>query len=147
MQIREKSTKVLCIRTEYLPEKKRTHGRTIASQDAYLSTVTDEVREKLTGEEVEELEAWLNKRTERWSADSRKMYLFGVDRWMAAAADALDDESARENLSSDQADKMWQAHERLSKALRRHGYRKPKRAPAKKRRRDDQPGLPLHEKG
>lgn len=146
MQVREKGRKVLCIRTEYVPEKKRTYGRTVASQESYLSSVSEEVRQKLTADEVRELEEWLTRRSEKESADRMKIHLSSVARWMEQAAIALDDDSARSGLSSEQADAIWQAHEKLSKALRRHGYRKPKSAPKKPRRREDQPGLPFDDR-
>lgn len=143
MQIREKGRKVLCIRTEYVPEKKRTYGRTVARQESFLSTVSDEVRHKLTADEAKELADWLAKRAEKQSADMRKLHLSGVARWMDLATEALDDDGILDGLSGEQADAIWQAHERLSKALRRQGYRKPARTPKKPRRREDQPGLPF----
>lgn len=146
MQIREKGRKVLCIRTEYVPEKKRTYGRTVASQSAHLSTVTKEVRQQLTKEEVDELEEWLSRREETRRVGSLDTRLSMIAMWMRSAADALDVDSIREGLSTEEADAIWQAHEMLSKSLRRHGFKKPK-TPAKPRQlaADDQPGLPLGE--
>lgn len=146
MQIREKGRKVLCIRTEYVPEKKRTYGRTVARQPAHLSTVTKEVRQQLTKEEVDELEEWLSKRAESRAVDSLDIRLSFVASYMTSAADALEVDSLREGLSTEQADAIWQAHERLSKALRRHGFRKPKtQAKPRHKAADDQPGLPLED--
>lgn len=142
MQIREKGRKVLCIRTEYVPEKKRTFGRTVASQESYLSTVSEEVRQQLTKEEVDELEEWLSKREESKRVDSLTIRLSMIASWMGSAADALDVDSIREGLSTEQADEIWQTHERLSKSLRRHGFKKPKSA-AKPRRNEQQSSLPL----
>lgn len=143
MQIREKGRKVLCIRTEYVPEKKRTYGRTVASQEKYLSTVTNEVRQQLTNEEVDQLEEWLKDRASRQAADRQASSLSLIAGWMDQAAAALDNDSLVSGLSDEQADEIWHAHERLSKALRRGGYRKPKSAPKPARRTDDQPALPL----
>ena len=144
MQIREKGRKVLCIRTEYVPEKKRTFGRTVASQESFLSTVSEEVRQQLTKKEVEQLQEWLSEREKAREVDSLKTRLSMVDRWMESAADALEVDDLREGLSADQADAIWQAHERLSKALRRHGFKKPQK-PAKPRhkRAEQQSDLPL----
>lgn len=144
MQIREKGRKVLCIRTEYVPEKKRTFGRTVASQESFLSTVSDEVRQQLTKEEVDQLQEWLSERDKAREVDSLKTRLSMVGRWMESAADALEVDDLREGLSADQADAIWEAHERLSKALRRHGFKKPQK-PAKPRqkRSEQQSDLPL----
>ena len=141
MQIREKGKKVVCIRTEYVPEKKRTFGRTVASQPSYMSTVSEEVRQQLSKEEVDSLEKWLSDRAESRAVDSLDIRLSFVASYMASAADALEVDSLREGLSKEQADAIWQAHERLSKALRRHGFKKPK-APAKPRA-EQQSSLPL----
>jgi len=141
MQIREKGRKVLCIRTEYVPEKKRTFGRTVASQESYLSTVSKEVRQQLSEEEVDQLKKWLSEREANEAVDSLERKLSIVASVMTGAADALEVDSIREGLSAEQADAIWQAHERLSKALRRHGFKKPK-APAKPRA-EQQSSLPL----
>jgi len=143
MQIREKGRKVLCIRTEYVPEKKRTFGRTVASQNSYLSTVSEEVRQQLTKEEVDQLSNWLARREEERSVTSLKASLLCIAKWMDEAADALEVDGLREGLSTDNSDAIWQSHERLSKALRRHGFKKPQK-PAKPRQRSEQQSdLPL----
>jgi len=96
MQFREKGLKVLCIRSRYVPEKKRTVGDTVASQHISLSTVTNEVRQQLSNEEVDELQAWLSNRhaaelAERNNRNLRILHLFLND-----AADALDDSAVLE---------------------------------------------------
>lgn len=145
MQIREKGRQVLCIRTEYVPEKKRTYGRTVARQDKSLSTVSDEVRQQLTSEEVDQLSAWLSERQAQRAEARLSGSLQFIAAWMGEAADALEVDSLREGLSSEQADAIWQAHERLSKALRRHGFKKPAkpRQESPQKAREGQPGLDL----
>ena len=144
MQIREKGRKVLCIRTEYVPEKKRTFGRTVASQPSYMSTVSEKVRQQISKEEVDELKEWLSRREEKRDADRLKTALSTVALWMGEAADALDVDSMREGLSTEKADDIWQTHERLSKALRRHGFKKPKAlAKPRDKRSEQQSDLPL----
>lgn len=146
MQIREKGRKVLCIRTEYVPEKKRTFGRTVASQESFLSTISDEVRQQLTREEVDQLQEWLSERDKAREVDSLETRLSMVGRWMESAADALEVDSIKKGLSADQADAIWQSHERLSKALRRHGFKKPQKPAAAKqprKRAEQQSSLPL----
>lgn len=147
MQIREKGRKILCIRTEYVPEKKRTYGRTIASQESSLSTVSDEVRQQLTNDEVDHLEKWLLERAESKRIDSLLYHLRMITYDIDAVVEALEVDSLRDRLSKEQADKIWLAHERLSKSLRRHKFPKPKtpKKPRPKPENDDQPGLPLDE--
>lgn len=142
MQIREKGRKVLCIRTEYVPEKKRTFGKTVASQPTHLSTVSEEVRQQLTKEEVDSLEKWLSEREESKTADRLHNRLSIAASVMSGAADALEVDSLRESLSREDADAIWQAHEQLSKALRRHGFKKPAK-PTAKQRVEQQSSLPL----
>ena len=71
MQIREKGKKILCIRTEYKPELKRTVGVTVASFDKWLSTAPESVCQQLTKEEVDQLSKWLSERTENQSVDCK----------------------------------------------------------------------------
>lgn len=147
MQIREKGQKVLCIRTEYVPEKKRTYGRTVASQESFLSTVSEEVCQQLTDEEVDQLEKWLFERDESKRLDRLSTGLSTIAYRMDNAAKALEVDSIRDGLSTEQVDKIWLAHERLSKSLRRHKFAKPKK-PAKPRPQpvnNNQQGLPLDE--
>lgn len=137
MQIREKGRKVLCIRTEYVPEKKRTYGRTVASQESYLSTVSEEVRRLLSDEEVDELEKWLSDREERRSVESLKLSLSHVRHTVSRAADALSVDELKESLSSEQADEIWLALDKMSKAMRKAGFKKPKPEPKKPTRGED----------
>jgi len=62
MQFRDKGKSVLCIRTEYDKEKKRTFGRTIARQDSSLSIITPEVEQELTRDEFNQFKGWLHER-------------------------------------------------------------------------------------
>lgn len=144
MQIREKGQKVLCIRTAYVPEKKRTVGVTVASQRKGMSTVSDEVRQRLEKEEVEQLEKWLSKRSEKTKADRLRFSLLVVNQYMKDAAEALNVDGLDHGLSQEQAADIWTAHETLSKALRRNGFKKPaKEKQAKKQSVDNQNGLPF----
>jgi hypothetical protein len=109
-----------------------------------MSTVSDEVREALTPEEADQLQEWLDQRAAERAATRLSTSLDFVATWMGEAADALDDDSLRKGLSSDRADAIWQAHERLSKALRRHGFKKPQKPAQQRKQRPEQQGdLPL----
>lgn len=144
MQIREKGKKLLCIRTVYVPEKKRTVGVTVASQESYLSTVSEKVSQQLTKEEVDQLTEWLAKRAENDTVNRLKFSLSYVAPRMGEAAEALTVNGLKEGLSEQQAAEIWQAHERLAKALRKAGFKKPKGQTAKKAV-DNHPDLPFDE--
>jgi uncharacterized protein YwgA len=96
MQIREKGNKVLLIRTEYIPEKKRTVGKTIASQKRSLSTVSEEVASVLTAEEVEQLELWLSERTKSKSVESANNSLYCATYSIKRIGDAVKSEGTTE---------------------------------------------------
>lgn len=125
MQIREKGKKILCIRTEYRPEIKRTVGVTVASFDKYLSTAPESVCQQLTKEEVDQLKSWLSERTENQSVDSLKLGLSTATYSVGRATKALAVESLASGLSTEEADKLWLAIGELSKALRKAGFKKP----------------------
>lgn len=125
MQIRERGKKILCIRTEYRPEIKRTVGVTVASFDKYMSTVPESVCQQLTKEEVDELKEWLSERTEKQSVDSMKNCLSTSSYIVSRAAKALSVESIASGLSTEEADKIWLSLGEMSKALRKAGFKKP----------------------
>lgn len=131
MQIREKGKKILCIRTEYRPEIKRTVGVTVASFDKYLSTAPEEVCQQLTKEEVDQLKNWLSDRAENQSVANLKLSLSTVSYSVGRAAKALSVESLASGLSTDEADKLWLAMGELSKALRKAGFKKPQQTEKK----------------
>lgn len=131
MQIREQGRQLQCIRTEYIPEKKRTVGRVVAKQERYLSTITDEVRQQLTSEEVDELESYLSKRQEKQSVDNLKSSLSHVEYSIRRATEALSVDVVAEGLSDDGAAKIYAAVDGLVKALRKRGHTRPTRAKAK----------------
>ncbi len=131
MQIREKGKKVLCIRTKYDSEKKRTFGVTVARQDKYLTTVSDEVSQLLTKAEVDHLKKWLSDRIKNREVDSLKSGLSFVHYSVRRAAEALSVDSLAAELSADTADKIWLALDELQKALKKAGFKRPAKPAAK----------------
>lgn len=146
MQIREKGKKVLCIRTEYKTELKRTIGVTVASQDKFLSTVSEEVRRLLTEQEVDQLEKWLSSRTENQSVDNYKLSLSTIEYSVRRAAKALSVDDAVSGLSTEEADKLWDSLGELQKALRKAGFKKPVRQTEKASAGDTKTGQLLLDK-
>lgn len=125
MQIREKGKKILCIRTVYKSELKRSVGETVATQERWLDRVSDEVREALTDDELQQLEKWLKERTESRSADSLKSSLSLVAFSMKRAAEALGDGAIAAELTEEKAADIWQQIAVLQKALKKAGFKKP----------------------
>lgn len=125
MQFREKGKKILCIRTEYRPEAKRTVGVTIASFDKYASVAPEDVRQKLRDDEALQLNDWLNERAKNQSVDGLKISLSTVAFSARRASKALTVEGVKDGLSIEDADEIWGAIGELSKALRKAGFKKP----------------------
>ena len=130
MQIREKGKKILCIRTEYRPHQKRTVGITVASQDKFLTTVSEEVCRQLTEMEVDQLKKWLLDRSENRNVDSLKSGLSYVHYSLSRATEALSVDSIKTELSAAQAEKIWLALDDLQKALKKAGFKRPGKPPA-----------------
>lgn len=145
MQFREKGKKVLCIRSVYVPEKKRTIGVTAASQDKDLSTVSKEVGRHLEIEEVDQLEKWLSDREDKKAVDRLKNSLHDVASEMNKSATALNFDSLKNGLSDEEAAKIWEAHEKLSKALKKAGFNKPTKPKGQTAKKpvDNHPNLPF----
>ena len=139
MQIREKGQKILCIKTEYKPDLKRTIGITVASQGIGLSTVSEEVRRVLSKEDVEQLEKWLSDRTKNQSVDKAKESLSSSCDEVRRIAKSLTVDGAKSELSTEKADSLWHAIADLQKALKKAGFSKPK-AEAKPAAQDDKTG-------
>lgn len=125
MQIREAGRKVLLIKTEYSKDSKRTYGRTVASQDKYLSTVTDDVRQRLAPHEVDEFQNWLSKREENNNVGSAKSALSGAGWSIRRIANALSVDGAKEEMTTERAASVYAAMDELAKALKKAGFKKP----------------------
>ena len=91
---REKGNKVVCLRSEYLTEKKRTHAVQIASFNKWLSTAPDEVCQLLDNEEIEQLNKWLSEREEKKAVDSHINSMTYIAGSLGRLTEALADERA-----------------------------------------------------
>jgi len=120
MQIREKGRKVLCIRTEYIPEKKRTIGKTVASQEIGLSTVSEEVCRHLEKEEVDQLKKWLSNREEKQKVDRLETSLSILSGVLTRSAKALDNSA---ELDDKQVSEIIDGLDRLKKSLHKRGVK------------------------
>lgn len=134
MQIKERGKKVVCIKTEYVPERKRTYGRQVASQDYRLKTVSEEVRRQLSKKDVDELQKWLDDRAKKEEVDTLQFKLSTIGYSVNKAAEALD-AGLGEDLDEEEAARIWAGISRLQKALKKSGHPRPrqtKRQPAKR---------------
>lgn len=142
MQFREKGQKILCIRTEYLPEKKRTVGRTIASIDRRNPRLSTAEMGKLTADEINQFKAWLETLTAERNLEDLEDALkgFAVHADKAARALALDSPLI---LTEAQAAAAWEGIAAMQKALKKAGYPRPKQTAnesAQKAGKDSQSG-------
>ena len=122
MQIRERGNRILCIKTKYSDEHKRTFGRTVASFDKYETTVPDDVRRQLKKEDVDQLQKWLDDRAEKEHVDFLERSLILAPRSLGWMIEALGDDRVKSGLSSEQAAAVFDQIKELRKALKRAGY-------------------------
>ena len=127
MQFRDKGKSVLCIRTEYDKEKKRTFGRTVARQDSSLSIITGEVERELTKEEFHQFKAWLNDRKQAQDMNRLKGSLSIAGQVMSEAARYLrhrdDEDGFTAELDEKQVSGILEGLDDLKKALRLRGVK------------------------
>lgn len=138
MQIKEKGNRVQLIRTEYIPEKKRTVGRIIATFDRYETTfpvdICRQVEEKgfqqISDEERQQVEQWIVDNKEKRSVDSLSLGLSLAASNINRATQALAVDELADRVTPEQAQAIFSAVDALKKALRKRGYR-PAPKPAK----------------
>lgn len=142
MQIRQRTNKLVLLRSEYIPEKKRTVARQVASFDAVLDRLPEEVAEKLTHEERKEVRAWLDKRTKEREVDRQKnslsLLIYSLQNSTKAIEEGNDIQLSRPGF----ADELVEELNNLKRALRKKGIKliKPKQT---KRKADDNQELDL----
>lgn len=124
MQIREQGRKIQLIRTYYISEKKRTQGKVFGSFDRKLSEIPCDIYEKLTSEEVEQLEYYLSERERRQDIESLKDCLLHADENIGLAAKALSVDELAASLTLEKAESIFSAIDELKKELKRAGYKR-----------------------
>ncbi|ABM40256.1 hypothetical protein [Polaromonas naphthalenivorans] len=151
MYIREQGKKVQLLRSPYDPEKKRcvqklahsfprSYSYSSTELDTYLSA---EQIADLSDDEKKELTEWLTVRSDKNLAESRKSSITMTPYYADQLADNISSDVV--DLSEKQADKIWDAMDKLAKAMRKAGYKKPavKAAPGAQAGSADQPSLTL----
>lgn len=130
MMFREKGQKVVCLRSEYMPDKKRTRAVQVASFDKWLSTAPDEVCQLLEPEEVDQLKEWLSERGRKRSVESLKFSLSNVRYSVCRAVEALAVDEIAATMTADQGADLFDAITELRKGLKRAGF-EPRKQPKK----------------
>ena len=126
MQIREHGKQLLMIRTAYNREKKRTEPVTVAKQARYLATVSDNVRQQLTNDEVEHLEKWLSQRTEKSSVNNQGYSLLIIADTVRRATEAMSVPELASMMTAERATELYALMGSFEKALKKAGYKKTK---------------------
>ncbi len=138
MQIRQRTNKLVLLRSEYIPEKKRTVARQVASFDAYLDKIPEEVAEKLSYEERKEVREWLENRTKKREADRQQnaltMLLHNLRRSVESIEEGHDIQLSRPGF----ADELVEELNNLKSALRKKGIKLTKPKQTKKMADDNQ---------
>jgi hypothetical protein len=118
MQIRQQKRKIQLLRSVYKSDKKRCIQELVGSFDV-MARPDIELRNKLSGPELDELDAWLRDRDDNELATHQRHILttLPVDMRVLAAT--------TENLNTETANAVWAAIAALTKAMRKAGYKKP----------------------
>jgi hypothetical protein len=126
MQIREQGRQVQLIRSPYDSTKKRCVQKVVHTFKRQYIYLSDDVTKYLSAEQVEDLSDdekktlsdWLKAKADKGSADDRRVSIAYADRQIVKAADAI----SSDGVSAEQAAKIWEAIEKLSKALKKAGH-------------------------
>ncbi|RNE88343.1 hypothetical protein [Marichromatium sp. AB32] len=109
----------------YDREKRRSIVKMVGSFDRYSLSPSDELMEKLTAEEKEELEAFIEKERQAFDSLHRSLAARCIAETLQDAVAAI--ESEEFEATEAWAAEAWAAINTLSKTLRRAGYPRPKK--------------------
>ena len=149
MMFRVKGNKIVCLRSEYLSEKKRTHAVQVASFDKWLSTVPEEVCQQLDSDEFDQLKKWLSDREREMAVESHKNSMLYATSALNNLMKALEEEEVVNALfyskhnanhpqngtpmfDQDWADKLFDTIADARKALKRAGFKPSPKNPENK---------------
>ena len=149
MMFRVKGNKIVCLRSEYLPEKKRTHAVQVASFDKWLSTVPEEVCQQLDSDEFDQLKKWLSDREREMAVESHKNSMLYATSALNNLMKALEEEEVVNALfyskhnanhpqngtpmfDQDWADKLFDTIADARKALKKAGFKPSPKKPENK---------------
>ena len=126
MQIREQGQQVQLIRSPYDSTKKRCVQKVAHTFKKRSSYSSDDITEYLSAEKIADLSDsekktlsdWLKDRADKKTADDRKNSIIHAYINISKLADAI----LSDYVSAEQAEKIWLAIEKLSKALKKSGH-------------------------
>ena len=138
MQFREAKGRIQVLAyAGYDKEKRRSVVQLLGSIDKYTLEPTDKLLEKMTDEQKQELQAYINKKRQaqkNFALQSNAKY---IDSQITKVTDSLTKEVFVPDAAW--ADQVYAAVDELTKAMRRAGFPRPKKAKAKKAAPPDHP--------
>jgi hypothetical protein len=126
MQIKERGSKVIFLRFIYDEEKKRTVNRSAGTQDIELDTLSDDLRSKMSVDEIKEAEGWLAARAKHNRENAAQSRVNELARNMRDFIKALDSEEVPVTLSRDASVEIYKAWNDLALCMRSHGHKRPR---------------------
>lgn len=128
MFFEERSTKILCRRVIYVSGANN-RNETVASFNKYSRPIPDEVRAKLTEEELVALQAWLDKRDQKTDKILDKLALDGLADTLRRSIQALEVPELAAKLTPEKVTALWAELDEMRRALRKAGHPKAKAEP------------------
>lgn len=138
MQIRKRTNKLVLLRSEYIPEKKRTVAKQVASFDYYLNEIPEDVKEKLSREEVKEVKEWLDERTKEDNANRQKRALSALITDLRMAVKSIEEGNDLQLSRPGFEAELIEELNNLKRALRKKGIKLTKPKQTKKGNDDNQ---------
>lgn len=131
MQFREAKGRIQVLAyAGYDKEKRRSVVQLLGSMDKYTLEPTDQLLERMTAKQKEELQEYIKKETQARDTDRLQSAARYVDSTIQRATDSL----TQEVFVPDEAwaARVYAAIDELAKAMRKAGHPRPKKAKAKK---------------
>lgn len=131
MFFEERSTKILCRRVIYVSGGNN-KNETVVSFNKYSRPIPDEVRAKLTEDELGALQAWLDKRDQKTGKILDKLALDGLADTLRRSIQALEVPEQVARLTPEKTAELWAELDEMRRALRKAGHPKAKAEPKAK---------------
>jgi len=138
MQFREAKGRIQVLAyAGYDKEKRRSVVQLLGSIDKYDLTPTDTLLERMTDEQKKELQSYIGRERQLRDEASKR----GTARYLHSQIKTVADSLTKEVFVPDAAwaDQVYAAVDELTKAMRRAGFPRPKKAKAKKAAPPDHP--------
>ena len=138
MQFREAKGRIQVLAyTGYDKEKRRSVVQLLGSMDKYDLKPTDTLLERMTDEQKKELQSYIEKERQSREKLSLQSGATFIDSYIKKATDSLTKEVFVPDAAW--ADQVYAAVDELTRAMRKTGFPRPKKAKAKKAAPPDHP--------